>query len=134
MNKIQRERCEKAITTLRALKLPKGAKFDMGGWGRHDVDHAPAEHNYCGTVACAAGWLSLDPWFQRHGLRGEFDALGLLHPFGCKQGFVRMWELLHNFFGLTHDEAECVFGPLNGGTAKDAARRFQMVLKARGAK
>jgi hypothetical protein len=27
----------------------------------------------CGTVACAAGYCSLDPWFRRRGYTGEFS-------------------------------------------------------------
>lgn len=128
MTRRQRERCERAIATLRALKLPKGAKLDMRFWGYHDNDdHSPPKDDYCGTAACAAGWLSLDPWFRKRGMSGQWHNREL-HPFGDKP---YQWVSLLMFFGLSDPEAEHIFGSHNRGTARACARRLQRVLDAR---
>ena len=48
---------------LRDLKLPKKALFDFSLVGEHVGDHPPKEENYCGTTACAMGWLGLTNQF-----------------------------------------------------------------------
>lgn len=129
MNRKHRERCERAIATLWALKLPKGAHFDMGEWGSHSAAHRPTADNYCGTAACAAGWLSLDPWFRRRGMKGEWTKRLFndyeLNPFGHDKDPD---EELPRFFGLTFEESLEVFGSWHRGTAKQAARRLQWIL------
>lgn len=57
------ERWEQLIRVLRELPAhEKRYHFDMGTW---------IMETECGTVACAAGWAGLDPWFRRRGLATE---------------------------------------------------------------
>lgn len=58
----------------------------------------------CGTLACAAGWLSLHPDMQALGLRvGPYgDPVYAHHDSG--------FESLAEFFGMTEDQARLVFG------------------------
>lgn len=58
-----------AADDLKALKLPRGAKFEMNTFGEHKPTHKPGltVDNACGTAACAAGWLSLMPKWRRRG-------------------------------------------------------------------
>jgi hypothetical protein len=46
-----------AIEALR--NIPEKAVFDMGEWGYHRGGHPLEKDNYCGTVACAAGWICI---------------------------------------------------------------------------
>lgn len=49
----------------------------------------------CGTVACAAGHCSLDPWFRRRGFAAEFDD-GELNPTRDRE-----WpDMVEGFFGV----------------------------------
>jgi hypothetical protein len=55
----------------------------------------------CGTIACAAGHASLDPWFRKRGFTGEFDILGQLQPTRHRE-----WaDMIEDFFiGNTDEE------------------------------
>lgn len=70
--------------------IPEQGKFRMSDWGTHPAGHQPEEGNYCGTTACAAGWLSLMPKWR-------------------KRGFISFWR-------LTQDESFtlCSGSPLTG--------------------
>jgi len=62
INKAQRiERWENALRVLKALTPHERKRhFDMSRWGAKTA---------CGTVACAAGYCGLDPWFRRQGFK-----------------------------------------------------------------
>ena len=47
--------------------------FDMSNWGYHTRDHSPEEKNYCGTSACAAGWLAMQPKWRERGFTAEWE-------------------------------------------------------------
>ena len=56
-----------AADDLEYLDLPANAKFDMAVYGEHSPsEHSPEEKNYCGTTACALGWLTtMKKWNER---------------------------------------------------------------------
>ncbi len=59
---------------IRALEeVPKDGAFDMGRWGEHRGAHSPEEKNYCGTTACAGGWIALHPDAPSHGLTSSWE-------------------------------------------------------------
>ena len=53
----------------KAFKAPGfRGQFNMALLGAHDgAGHAPDEENFCGTVACLAGWLAI---FGKHEFKG----------------------------------------------------------------
>jgi hypothetical protein len=58
------ERWENVLRVLRSMTPHQRKKhFNMSTW---------AEKNDCGTIGCAAGLCSFDPWFRRRGFKGEF--------------------------------------------------------------
>lgn len=69
-NEIVIERWQNAARVLQSLSPhEKRRHFDMGTWG---------DKTDCGTVACAAGHCSLDPWFRRRGFTSSFSESGEL--------------------------------------------------------
>jgi hypothetical protein len=57
----QLERWENMLRVLVGLTPHERRKhFNMGTWAMKDD---------CGTVACAAGFCALDPWFRKRGLK-----------------------------------------------------------------
>ena len=44
--------------------------FDLGTWADTPKDN---NDNYCGTTCCAIGHATLDPYFQKNGLRMIFE-------------------------------------------------------------
>lgn len=70
------ERVENLLRVLRALTPHERKKhFDMGTWGAK---------TQCGTVACAAGWAGMDPWFKRRGfvmLPDTWDCFPKMSPY-----------------------------------------------------
>ncbi len=94
-------------------KALKEERLDMGTWGRHSGDHAPEANNHCGTVACALGWVALDPDFQKMGVsstwikdedwpvlaqRISFNGLPIILPSDA-----------YPIFGITPGEAQGIF-------------------------
>ncbi len=82
----------------------KRKKFDMGVF---------VQMNECGTAACAFGYCALDPKFKRQGLK--------LVPDECDYGDGYLdvqykgkvkFEAATEFFDITVEEAEYLFGPL----------------------
>lgn len=77
------ERWENVIRVLQALSPHEKRKhFNMTLWGWKED---------CGTVACAGGHCSFDPWFRKRGFSGKFDRCGNLE-----------WQSLDpfDFFGV----------------------------------
>lgn len=128
LKKHHRERIERAIEFARTWKCPNGARFDMYTFGHHAGNHAPEEQNYCGTAACYAGWLSLDPWFRKRGLRGEWAWSYLIVRYRRDTD----GDALMKFFGLDFDAILYVFGGQNAGTMKQAGKRLARVLANEG--
>jgi hypothetical protein len=58
------ERWENVLRVLRSMTPHQRKKhFNMSTW---------AEKTDCGTIGCAAGLCSFDPWFRRRGFKGVF--------------------------------------------------------------
>lgn len=58
-NAKNRKKLLDAAKFLRELELPAKAKFNLEHFGEHKSEHAPPEKNYCGTSACALGWMAI---------------------------------------------------------------------------
>lgn len=74
-NKQLVERWQNALRVLTSMSRHERKKhFDMGSFGYQSE---------CGTVACAVGHCSLDPWFRRRGFSASINddgELQLNHP------------------------------------------------------
>jgi hypothetical protein len=66
----------------------------------------------CGTLACAAGWLSLHPAMQEQGLFADRDGEPI-HLLGTKRRYG--FNALAQFFDLLISEAEGLFGQRQEG-------------------
>ena len=63
-----------AADDLEYLDLPANAKFDMMTYGEHGTsEHSPEEKNYCGTAACALGWLTTMKKWQERGAQADWQ-------------------------------------------------------------
>jgi hypothetical protein len=75
-NSKNRKKLLEAAKFLRELKLPKDSKFDLMHFGLHEPknkdDHTPPEKNYCGTTACALGWMAIK---NKFGLEAEWQKI-----------------------------------------------------------
>jgi hypothetical protein len=63
----------------------------------------------CGTIACAAGWLALDPEMQAQGLKSGFCGQPEFHFRGEIYGVS--FHALGLFFDILDIEADTLFGP-----------------------
>jgi hypothetical protein len=142
--KRQEERLRKLSKFLRKLKQTKSKIFDMQAWGQQLVQ-APslkvkvkgnkceikADANVCGTAACALGFASTIPEFERAGLKMKYRALNIdftdetdkdsygelgeeFFPAADGQVYYRgaQGEMAGaKFFGLSNDEANSLFLP-----------------------
>lgn len=66
------------------------------------------EQATCGTIACAAGWLVLDPEMRRQGLVGAYG--GEPHYTDGKTFSYYSFSALNHFFGLSGYDADVLFG------------------------
>ena len=49
-----------AANWLEKFTIPEKANFDIKYIGNHNGDHLPEVDHYCGTSACALGWLGIN--------------------------------------------------------------------------
>jgi hypothetical protein len=85
--------------------------------------HTWGSANDCGTVACIAGWFTLDPVFQAQGLEHT-------HSFNMQPGYgsAEGWPALELFFGVGYQEVNHIFGSDNTNRLEDAIERIQNIL------
>lgn len=71
-----------------------------------------AEEIHCGTIACAAGWLSLHPDMQARGLRvnSKADADAAYPVVDTGEKTLTGFAALAYFFDISDAEAETLFG------------------------
>src|ERR1043166_9582020 len=99
---MHRERLERSIGTLLAYEQHPfpGVTFNMRTWLSHmHADHETGpETNWCGTSACAAGLICMQPWAREAGLHfTKGETLCRYDPiFGDAIG----WSALARFFDL----------------------------------
>jgi hypothetical protein len=75
--------------------------FDLNAWRTKDCGAS------CGTIACAAGWLSLHPKFQALGLGYENRGVeGYQVTFGTDYHFPALASL----FNISYSQAQGLFG------------------------
>ncbi len=72
------ERVDFVLDVLR--NLPAEREFTLLYWGLHHGAHSPEEQNFCGTSACAIGWVALDPRAKDFGMLRSWDRYGQLTP------------------------------------------------------
>jgi hypothetical protein len=76
-------------------------QLNLGNWQSSYIALS-SEYVNCGTIACAAGWLALNP---------EFEALGVrASRFGAPRfdGFVG-YDAMAKLFGISQDDARTLF-------------------------
>lgn len=96
---LRRERLENLYRVVKAAPVARVVIFPWYGVGP------------CGTVACAAGWATQDPYFQRLGLHlvsdGVSDDIVRMRP--CVNEGAPSSRDLAEMFGLTMDEVMALF-------------------------
>ena len=121
---MDRKRLLEAAKFLNNLKIPPKAKFKMSTfiehYGKSEHDD-PKKDNFCGTAACAMGWLALKGKF---GLTISLDVFDnqfeVLSPEGG-EGFDAACEI----FGITTEGANHLFG----GNEKTPPQVAKKILK-----
>lgn len=111
--------------------------FNWGTWGEKYSKEQKKEMklrdapNFCGTMACVAGWASLDPWFRRRGLKGKW---GSTFSWSGEGGEPRSELFLNmdpgdlvDYFGITYEERDELF--YGTGTVRKAIRIIKRLIK-----
>lgn len=124
------ERLIKLLEVMLSVKKDKCKSFDWGIFGYKYREECkprtmPDAPNFCGTVACVAGWAGLDPWFRRRGFRLDFiyDSIEIytgVMKFGKEGG-------LSEFFGLSAVEENGLF--YNSGDIDDAIKEIKRTIR-----
>ncbi len=91
--------------------LPEEREFDLFEWGVHDVGHSPSANNYCGTRACAIGWVMLDPRAPSYGIEPHWRYDGRLIPMIDGVAYPRRdgMEVVAKWLGIGFDHAMWLF-------------------------
>lgn len=87
---------------IRVLEGVPEQKLNMGTWCDDEAE--------CGTVACAAGWAGMDPWFVERGFRTSLKGNGVALYVG-NSAWRMDYDACRDFFGADDDEAEHIFDP-----------------------
>jgi hypothetical protein len=108
-----------AIKDIEELVLPPESHFSMSFWGDCRIlEGNPKENNYCGTSACALGWLTTMPKWQDRGIVGSWrrraaDGTWYLYPGESEyEGYSgdRDWEdMVVEVFKIIENDAEVIF-------------------------
>ncbi len=120
---------------IRALmEVPESGAFNMEFWGRHAGDHDPAEHNHCGTTACAGGWIALHPDAPELGLQHLWRADGSLTFRYHKTRMVTFsfgdeFSSLAAFLGITAFMSSKIFSAPNAHARYGHAARLEVIKK-----
>jgi hypothetical protein len=111
-------------------KLPAG-KFDYGIWVDTKTWKGMTDLS-CGTTACALGWATAIPEFQKLGLYMNFDGIPKLIGRGQNaEGWRAGYEAGAVVFGLAEEEADYIFYPEGNEvemTAQQVAQRIKTFL------
>lgn len=109
------ERLTTAIKLLKA-KLANDAndaiKIDMDTWGVHRGAHPPEEQNFCGTTACALGYLALQPEMQKLGMQASWsndDRVHAIRIIGHGLGDLTMMDNAAAFFVVDYEVVRMAF-------------------------
>lgn len=105
-------------------------KFDMGTWGDFGATPTGTEPR-CATRACALGWATAIPEFNRKGLKlvarpGDYMMAKVVYK------GVEGTEAGQKFFGLTAGQAEYLFHD-GSYTAKRKAHEIRELVRTNGA-
>jgi hypothetical protein len=102
----------------RAIEIIEGTpdnQVNLKFWQHSIVSSDPATRYIsskkdatCGTIACAAGWLALDPWMQEQGL---WSGYGGEPRYKEDCYFFNSFEALGRFFSIPEFDAELLFSP-----------------------
>ena len=106
-------------------KIPK-KEFCMSTW---DSSKDPYAEDLvgptCGTVKCAIGHMTTDPWFRRRGLK-------LVETWNdCQPQYKEFesFDAVAAFFGITYNDAFKIFGPHTDKTLPQVARELRKYVK-----
>jgi hypothetical protein len=128
---VNQERITRAVEVIRELidrgvtdepdEIDSAEALNMNTWGRQ---------NDCGTSACLAGWMTLDPQLREMGLRNRKD----FHPSYTDSLEPRFQEAkggeaLVKFFYITHDEMRYIFGGDNPNSLEKGLSRLERVAR-----
>lgn len=88
-------------------------RLDLEGWQHNLNDFNPKTvrkpHKItCGTIACAGGWLALNPVMRRHGLRADKEGAPVLKN-GTQEERRDSYLALATLFDISEIEAENLF-------------------------
>ncbi|WP_156038088.1 hypothetical protein [Acidiphilium angustum] len=92
-DEIHIERMRQALRVMREV-VAQNKPFDMSDW---------ICRNECGTVACASGYMQMDPWHRAQGLGTKsykFDGSGRCPSYGGKESYPALRE----YFGFGPQE------------------------------
>jgi hypothetical protein len=102
---------ERMELLLDVLKHVPRERFNMEHWVEDPSSLNAAAEATCGTVACAAGWLAMDPRARAQGLTLRLDSIGsnifTTPTFNHEDSF----RALASFFEITSFQAENLFHP-----------------------
>lgn len=122
-----------AVSDLEHFEFPPNSEFNMRDWGVHlGTDHTPEEKNYCGTSACAIGWLSTMPKWQDRGLKGRWkvcDGKYKLRPISSR---YNDWMLrAESVFGVNYSSVEFLFAELTNQTLPEFSKKVRRFVEMR---
>jgi len=96
---MNRERIAYAITLADKIKDPA---WNYGTWAEGCEIEEDKSLPLCGTTACYAGWMGLDPQIQAEGF--HIDRWGM-----PKYGKASQTQAVADYLGLTYEEAAQIF-------------------------
>ncbi len=130
---LQTDRIQLAIDVLKELEQkdlkqgfhswndgPNVNALEMSYWG---------SQNECGTTACIAGWLVLDPRIQKEGLKPHYHR--------TEHGYEDLQpnyanrvsnEAIMHFFGIGYAAFDHIFGPDNPNSLSAAIEKLEWQL------
>lgn len=145
------EQLARVLRKVTARKKKPGERFDMNVFYSHDLSAHPDIANMslskfkrtpvhemfpanCGTVACAAGWAALDPWFTERGLVLRTDTRARLFSHdevSATPAYKRSigFNALRRFFNIDAKTSDYLFAEERTGKAGKAARRVEYAIK-----
>lgn len=110
------ERIEELLRVLYDVRR-EGRLFNLSIWGSTNMGDVvdrdlDVPEDSCGTVACAIGWVGLDPWFRRRGFSSnQVPGSRLYEPIYRHSGDEdHGWNAVCVFFNLTLEAARRLFG------------------------
>ena len=123
---MNKKRLLAAAKFLHGLKIPRGAKFGMKTFVRHLGSHSPKQGHFCGTSACAIGWLALH---RRLGFSTKYNgspSFDIVH----RESYKLNVPAVKRAFRISNYNFEFLFGMSNHDkTPKSVALRIEQFVE-----